>query len=259
LHIDWQLEKLSGAKVSYGTTKHLVYVNGSASTDIQFETVLHIGTRAARGEAPPSIQGQSPVFQKIWSEFAANVVDGVTNVSGDALTYYIGWPPLGWFQLHELIYEHAGRCQAWAELLQAVCRQQGVPDVGSVWITPQPPAVPVDSDDPHFGLTTPTIDVWAPGARWYLLMDDDVVGQGNPIPPRFFSNHMMTRFDGRLYDPSYGLAFESQLEWERGPFRGLQAGIDAPPAPPIQLEPTWVTALFVREDRDPRTWTLFRI
>jgi hypothetical protein len=64
-----------------------------------------------------------------------------------------------------------------------------------------------------------------------VIDKEGVEGQGNKNPPAFFQQHFIVSLDlgdpnaPKFYDPSYGKAFKSLMEWENESLAGFTKNI----------------------------------
>lgn len=228
--IDWKISLDYGATWHpVGTSDNRLYVllRPPRLSPIR-ETVLDISCRNAKGSTR-----DAQVVRKIYSDFTDQEVkrkemDGFNVPDGKVMRYWgeikdkgnqTPLPiPVSCHSLAGMLdptptslrYDGVGSCRAWARLLWATIRVQGIatPRVG-------PDLIQVDSNYHHFlvkrwSFGTGTVPLsYAPFTHIrdngkQLCPEDGVVAQGVKNPPSVFADHFILRYEGRFYDPSYG-------------------------------------------------------
>jgi len=135
------------------------------------------------------------VVERIFADGFAGL--NVKRVDGTQLVYYgayssVNPPPGDAFTTAGLLANGDGRCGAWARFLRDVLGAQRI----SATVR---------------GIKTKDM----PGATGYgFVVKATIPGQGNPSPPTVFADHAVVTYDTRIYDPSYGRAYNTLIAWE---------------------------------------------
>ena len=217
--LQWQVKVGDLDWFTVGTTKHTVYVTlDDPKTTLRQETLFELGCRNADGIDQPST-----VTDAIWNEFKDRIVK---RVDGVQLTYYNS-KHCDNKTTSTLLEFGDGQCGAWARFFIDVRKVQGIDDMGD-YVT----FIPIQADGiyvkncrfegsgsnsthefpyinipngPHNG-STRNISSW----RFQDVIDEPgIPGQGNPDPHPMFESHQLVFIEGKYYDPSYGLTFDS--------------------------------------------------
>lgn len=248
LEIEWGVSFDGGTNfMPAGKTDNRVYVTLAASTaGILYETLLDIGCRNANdktndADAVAALWGdfQDPRVgvkrkamdghnktdgkeMKYWVNVGDNRLERVRSQC-QTLTFMLNPSPTG----QDSNLNGIGTCAAWSDLLNQTLKAQGINgsqvcEVKTIYNSPIPflpgeikgeimvkkwffrfpepgsPNCPVAGQNFGFVVNSTVID--ESGAR----------GQGTSNPPGQFINHFIIKYDGKYYDPSYGM----------GPFSG---------------------------------------
>jgi hypothetical protein len=230
IQIGWEVSVNSGgAWANAGETDNRVYVTyaapGASSTRPLYETIVDIGCRNADGCA-----SEASIVGAIWGDFSDpaigvtrkdtdgdNVTDGVemrywyNNPSADNLAQSIGnmlKPPVP----GETRIDGNASCLAWSQVFKRTLDAQGLleanekPEAHVLGLMYHP-------DDQYARML---VKDWTfsgsgslPGEYPYVVDEETtdqngVAGQGNANPPGQFRNHFVVKYNGRIYDPSYG-------------------------------------------------------
>jgi hypothetical protein len=227
MNIAWRVSD-NGGKTwsSAGNSTNKMYVtNGNPSGNESLETVLNTGCSAASGQST-----YTGVCNSIWAKFKTRSINEVNG----ALMYYWGATssiashgPSGIpadFSTAGLIAQADGRCGAWADFLVDVWGAQGVPAYHSS-VTPTDVyrgadagvvrAAPTGVIISASGITTEVGDY----ASLIGFVVQTGVSQGGVTTQVFFSDHAVVRLGSttapgkHIYDPSYGLDFDTTEGW----------------------------------------------
>jgi hypothetical protein len=145
-----------------------------------------------------------------------------------------------------LLKQGDGRCGAWARLLVDCARIHGL---DAEFQDYQPPQIAnanwFQADLTAAGLNTQVnssstlymfIKSWKPAPHAFVTMDSISKAQGDvPDPEGKFPDHVLVKFGGGWYDPSYGKPYSSIAAWEDGALHGF--GLEANTVPIIQVIP----------------------
>jgi hypothetical protein len=194
--------------VEVGTSKNQLYVTHSTPTvSPLFHTVIHLGCSNADG-----IESPGDIVAAIWGEF--NDRD-VRRVHSSAPMQYWGPNASGNADTASLLAAGDGQCGAWARFLRDVIKAQGIQGAEARQVLPKPPQ---DSVLQRNALWVKNQDLSPlsaspPGPPTPL---QGIAGQGLSNPSQsVFKDHGVTVYGGTVYDPSYGVAFGSLVEWQR--------------------------------------------
>ena len=179
LTVTWQLSIDGGDTwIGLGFSENHLYVTGVAAPSA-LETVLDIGCKAAKDEAPDDASGRAGVRDKIWGKFSSLIVERVAD--GQPLLY----TPNTAENTASLLSSRQGQCNAWTRFLSDVLGAQGVTSTRK-------------------GIESGNKTIY-PRFRCYTH-----AVQGSSTPwvngPPGFQYHEVLFIDGddAVYDPSYG-------------------------------------------------------
>ena len=180
-----------------GDTSNLTYISNVDLTQPVLQTVLDIGCRNCQGE---HLTDFTAVRDAIWSDFSLlpplnpASAKGVRRADGNIMAYWRRWDADDYATL---VKKKEGRCQGWAQLLVAVWACQGV-----------------QSRMYQFLPET--------GFEGFMVKKNDA--QGHPATDnlkRDFNTHFVVMQPAgsdaeKIWDPSYGMVYKSQIAWEDG-------------------------------------------
>lgn len=217
-----------------------------------YHTVVALSSKNADGEKEEDAQeSEEDLFQrvvdKIWAEFSDRDVHRLPrnqqeeqDPSLTQLTYYKDYLTPN-YNTKMLLEDGDGRCTAWVDLFASMYKAQGISytddgvRVGWQFQDPQDldavatgfllkewsftePGVDPDPDGvmPYVNLSS-TNPVQSGGYSWDYADVQDVgtgslPGQGNNNPASLFENHVVVHAGSKYYDPSYGLAYDSEQD-----------------------------------------------
>ncbi len=244
----------NGNDVSIGDkpTDHTVYVTAGSPLEgaLGYETLLNIGCKAAAGK-----NANDEIVAAIWPVFQSRMVQKVqpgTSCLGNQLYYYGGGsdnpgPATAFAQTTgQLLKLEDGDCEAWANLLKDVLALHGIlvdspPGGNAPGLVKLKPKI----SEPitlfawligHYGNSFQIktverqlfVNNWsisepmdATVSSWNPKHKAGVSGQGNDDPPSVFSVHQVIKYNGKIYDPSYGQGpFDSLKLWENACLAG---------------------------------------
>ena len=189
----------------YVTYKKPIMNTGDGFFPQLYHTVVHTGCVAAKG-----ITGDSAVFDAIWAKFETksipkiNIENGAI-VEGNVMRYY---GPEAFSRdvaieasIRGLLAFEYGRCGAWTQFLGTTLWAQGI-GIGATFGGLEP--VPQEYQG---SMVTPIA----------VTVKEAVDGQGGEPGWNFFlapNVHEVIRYGDRIYDPSYGLDFDTLNAWE---------------------------------------------
>ena len=181
-----------------GISTNEVYVNWKEpQTANLFHTVVDVACRNAVGRTV-----ESNIVAGIWSDFNGPI-PGVKKFDGAEMQY---WGAFAWSNRYnpsvcgdtpDLVKYADGKCGAWARFYINTLEVHGV------WI-PIPSNITTDDN---------FTNAWT--GRGFVVYASSS-GQGHFSPSNEFVNHAVVKFDGIIYDPSYGEKFLTELTWEDG-------------------------------------------
>jgi len=64
------------------------------------------------------------------------------------------------------------------------------------------------------GISAPGREIQPPSGYWRMVLNTNMPAQNNPSPQFVFWNHAVNEYGGKIYDPSYGNTWNTQLSWE---------------------------------------------
>jgi hypothetical protein len=221
----WEISFDDGATwCEAGRSANALYCTWKAPSDVYaFHTVVHLSCKSAKG-----LSDEAGIFSSIWAEFADR---NVSRVDGRQLTYYGDWQTNS-KATSELLLTGDGQGSAWATLFLDMLKIQGIqlpgwyvqlkgPSNGGFFVK----NITFADLGPDAGKQFPYVNVSRniqPGEHenfydWIYATVNDAVGipaQGNGNPAALLNNHQFVRFNGRFYDPSYGLEAATVKEME---------------------------------------------
>ena len=263
LRVSWQI-KVNGSWQEVGVSVNKLYRTWKPNSGAPlYLTVVDIACRNARG-----ISGESTIANAIWGVFKTRHVNSANNFP---LKYWKdandGGGLAGAFACQDIpqmidpspldaALKGVGTCVAWAKLMKAALRTQGITSCDIFQITPTSASSAYlflvkdwsfnasGSTPPSFAPYSHFMSVDQPvsqghkptpptsgGAYSEIYDKQGASGQSNPNPPGYFGNHFIVGYGGKYYDPSYGNGpFSSQNLWENGSIDGF-ATLKALPSP----------------------------
>ncbi len=192
LKIFWRVSTDRGKSWTYlvPNTENQCYVTLDEPATTVWHTVVHISCKNANGE-----EEEKYVPGRVFAEFTDLVVK---RVDGTQLTYWAtGSPP---DNTQDLLNTGDGRCGAWGDFFDDCLLVQGI------------------SGQLYSGIYTKDKEFEdEPGVIYKghaFVVDPDLEGQGATDPPNDFKDHCVVRYNGKIYDPSYGKKYDNLLKWE---------------------------------------------
>jgi hypothetical protein len=202
MSLNWQVA-LDGVKFeNAGSSSNQMYVTLSKPVT-PFHTTVHLATKNLKG-----LKKDNPteIVSRIWSEFTDRRMYLASDVSETTPLQYWGVlcyarpnegspPPAEvrpCFLSTSVVKNRDARCGGWQGFLIEVFKTQGI-TATTFDIVPKP----------RGGRRFSTVVVKASSPA-----------QGNDTPQNRFTNHALVKYQGRIYDPSYGRDFESLKAWE---------------------------------------------
>jgi hypothetical protein len=250
--VDWQISFDAGTTwLIAGSSTQRLYVTLRDPSMLPgrtlFESLVWLGSSFAAGAVD-----EATVVAAAWSNFSDRSVSRVG--SGTPMTYWAGGAAEA-TETAGLLADGNGQCGSWAELFQDVLAAQGIGAekvtvtmadrpytsqfaVGNWIFAPGPGSAGAGFDfSPYTDPATGRLRAlrWVPGVGYstdfvpvgfvagvYTYVEGPEVaapaqlGQGGYLgAPTSFYNHFVVRYDGKIYDPSYGgRVYVSQGDWE---------------------------------------------
>lgn len=222
--ITWEQSGADGVWVRIGDTVHPLYATYAAPTaaDEVYWTLVDFSCRAAAGRST-----EADVIRYVFEALGATIGNDhglQRKLDNERMTYYgqgLETPPAQ--TIRDLLYEEpaSGRCMAWGRFLVATYALHGiaaevfgvesaVADAGDIVVK----NVRFDegTEDPPLTHSWLTDD---------MAKEAGLPGQGKTNPVFCFSNHVLVRCAGRIYDPSYGTGpYADEREWETAALAG---------------------------------------
>ncbi len=198
-----------GAKSS----KHILYVTLGDPQGPAYLTLLDISCRAAKGEST-----ETELVKKSFGPFKSHLGDNngmPRKGDGKKMSYYLTGVNTAaddtTYTTKGILGSPAatGRCGGWAQLLVDMWKLHGVV-AGKRWFVR---ALKADFHDGSLRFLVKNCDfsslpTWS-GPYTHLgdgsIKQDGVPGQGKTNPQFDFSDHVVVKHGGKLYDPSYGI------------------------------------------------------
>jgi hypothetical protein len=213
----WEISFDDGASwCAAGKSANPLYCTWKAPVDVEaFHTVVHLSCKNAKGQAD-----EDAIFSSIWSEFADR---NVSTIQGKQLTYYQDWDASSTTTGY-LLANGDGESSAWTEFFLDMLKIQGIQhqdwyvvatnirnkSYGGIFI--KNVTFATHGDSPTYLYVNIKVDgedvVRGNSFNWRYAQVNDaagIPGQGTANPLSFFQNHQFLRFNGKYYDPSYGL------------------------------------------------------
>lgn len=249
--ITWRYNPAGTGDVDAGSTRHLLYAvradplpSVAAGHDRCYWTVLDVACRPARG-----LSAERAVAEAIFDRFADLNTRIRRKRDNHRLGYWTapGTEASGRSTTELLANAHgSGQCGAWAYFFLDCLRVHGIATARRVEVHRDPDAnicgflvknwnfSPSAGDVPDdvkgfMAFLLYTVPTSRKDAFTHLKNSEcrtrppnGVPGQHNANPPPQFSNHFIVRYDGRVWDPSYGIGpFASFRAWEDAAIAGL--------------------------------------
>lgn len=259
----------NGQQIDMGEleTKHTVYVakgDVQSYTSLSFESVVNIASRATANLAPDASDDQ--ITDAVWAIFTSRDVHKVqpgTSCQGSKLYYYGGGTDDNGGggsdakATQQLLKDEDGQCDAWACLFRDVLSIHGIQvdyadteqgqdtaGVFKIWPKSHPLLLRLavwlkygSGAKIEIEKTALFINNWSTSDPNDLLVnrfnprhDFGIPGQGNDDPPSMFNYHAAIRYNGKIYDPSYGQGpYITRKLWEDQSLAGCGyrvAGLD---------------------------------
>lgn len=241
--VEWSLSFDGGQTWSaIGKTQTQVYATLetplTTRTDL-FHTMLHIGCTGAK-----ETTDSNAAIAGIWSEFEDR---SVKRVDKTLLTYWKNWSELlvTGNRAELLLADADGQCSSWADLLIKTVWALGIdpPNTNRVVVENYAGAENVILIK-NWQFTNPETEGNSDGSSQYLnyavsfneLLKNNqyswlfapenvrdsagIEGQGNLDPLSLFTGHVIAKIEGKLYDPSYGRAYNDQYAIEHESIAG---------------------------------------
>ncbi len=175
-----------------GETKHTIHIVGKEPTKKTnaYKYAVELGCKWAEG-----LVGGSQAFDAIWESFS-DIPAPPDVPRGGILSYKHKKEWKG--NTNALLTEGAGKCGAWADFFKDTVGSHGI-EISKIGIYPKNP-----------GLTTDCKSV--PGTLCFdTIVVNEGPAQGNPKPARVFNEHVLNKYNGIYFDPSYHVMFSGSL------------------------------------------------
>ncbi|MBB5037467.1 transglutaminase domain-containing protein [Prosthecobacter dejongeii] len=240
--IQWQVrEGDSGSWLDAGTTKHTFYITGGdrpSGDDYNYlpETFLNVACRNAHGLGDNPQQVVDAVFSEFMDRKVCRVIPSTGNPQADPMVYAHDEDTLGFDSIVNFIALGKGRCGHWANLFSDCLRLHGINESEQVVIEPEDPntvnSIPFSKTNWRFkdayeskegfslSLSYPFseallfINNWDISDVWNPIPKTAVPAQGTDNPSMYFADHVVNKFNGKIYDSSYGVKFDNLVDWE---------------------------------------------
>ncbi len=181
-----------------GKSEHTIHIVGKEPTENTnaYKYAVELGCEWAKGTI-----GDDTTFLRIWEKFS-NIPAPPPAPSGGILAYKHETPtPSG--TTDELLTKGRGVCGAWADFFKDTVGIHGI-KIEKIGVYPKNAGKTISGK---------------------LCFDNivaiDVPAQGNLKPARVFTEHVLNKFKGIYYDPSYHVHFYGSLkEYENAMFHG---------------------------------------
>ncbi|MFA5780111.1 MAG: hypothetical protein WC947_08225 [Elusimicrobiota bacterium] len=213
-----------------GTNKNQCYITWKDPTTTVYHTAVHIGCKIADGMKEPLTDAD--VCYKIWDAFTGCNVKRAL-LDGTSLYYYKSFL-IEKYTTEELLRNADGQCSAWARFFIDTMSDQGIDHTNDLiyfeaietdgfliknWSFDAGTGISGNTDYPYLNIPDPPYKRDTE-YKWKFAEVKDQIGisgQGpNANPASLFTNHKMTKFDGKYYDPSYGVTYNTNEEFEDG-------------------------------------------
>ncbi|MEI6311595.1 MAG: hypothetical protein WCP57_04955 [Bacteroidota bacterium] len=240
--INWEMSFDGGVHwYPAGTSTNKLYVTWHAIAPENagrgyqwFHTLFELSCKSANNAT-----SEDSIIAQTYREFQDN---DVKTWDGSPLKYYERlYSPNS--QTDELLYDHTGQCYCWAHLFIDVLKIQGIiktnnyiniraqsvstscGSIGSFLVKNWTFSTPTDSiacsDMPYknyYDANFWSNDVYYPFSYTEVSDQTGIIGQTAPNPASYFSNHQICFINGKYFDPSYGLMYNTLSD--------IRAGID---------------------------------
>ncbi len=162
--------------VKFGESKHIIYIVGGIPTENAraYKHAVKLGCKWAEGT-----KGGDETFEQIWSNFW-----NIPAPNGGTLSYKHGMGYKG--TTNALLENSKGVCGAWADFLKDTVGIHGI-NVSKIGIYPINAGISIPGE-----ISFDTI-----------VVKKDAPAQGNSDPCRVFTEHVINKYNGNYYDPSY--------------------------------------------------------
>ncbi len=206
-----------------GTSTHEIYFTRAApQAGLAQETLFWVACSACHGKS-----ADEDIVAGIWSKFSTG--SGPANLcrrDGTPMKYWGAGEQTTQSTASALIANADGKCEAWAKFLVSIGRLQKIPAAEFI-LTPRSttegyiiknymksdlPANDLPSGYTHFVDSVFEGDA-IPPISGYFKRQSGIPGQNHHIPPSLFNAHSIVVLGEKFYDPSYGFACETNLEW----------------------------------------------
>lgn len=162
--------------VKFGESEHTIYIVGGIPTGnaLAYKHAVKLGCKWAEGT-----KGGDETFGKIWSNFW-----NIPAPHGGTLSYEHGKGFIG--TTNALLHNSMGVCGAWADFLKDTVGIHGI-KISKIGIYPINAGISIPGE-----ISFDTI-----------VVKKDAPAQGNSDPCRVFTEHVINKYNGNYYDPSY--------------------------------------------------------
>ncbi len=211
-----------------GNSNNVCYATLAAPSGAPaYWTLLDISCRAAAGETD-----EAGLAHKSFDRMKTSVGAGnglVRKRDGTRLTYYlnaINTPSSGVFTTHDLLNraDGTGRCGAWARFLVSMYQCHGITSASVFGVEPREKAVAsllLVKNCNFSGAGTLGAPLMHRG-NTECVKQAGLPGQGNDNPQFIFGDHALVRFNGEVFDPSYGSGPYTDMKlWENDGIAGV--------------------------------------
>jgi hypothetical protein len=222
--IEWTAQHKAAGETVYteeyaGNSQNQVYVTLGEPHAILYHTLVHIACKNANGE-----NTANDAVTKIWGEFTDRYVQ---RVDGMLLKYYGNWT-MSNYSTATLLINADGRCGAWMRFLIDILALHNI-TATDVAVIPEakqgfliktwrlPAGAGPFTNDGIAGIN-PWTFIGTSSYQWQVEAVSDgrgIPGQGTANPASIFANHALVRYNGTLYDPSYGVSYANVADMEK--------------------------------------------
>ncbi len=232
--INWQASFNNTNKWhNMNSTSNELYLTLKDGGSSAFETVLHIGCKNAKGQTK-----EAAIVNAIWNQyFAKQYVK--SKYGTNSLTY---WGPLasnitGAYErgLASLLKNQDGRCGEWAVFMISSCNIQGISSLSQVVYDKSSSGIGFLVKPWAFAGTGTSGDSNFP-YKYGEFNQLNNLGKGNPSSVGWFSDHVIVKYAGKLYDPSYGTNATSNGNYQENAIDGWFKGLRQLNASPTEIK-----------------------
>jgi len=216
--------------VEVGTSKNQFYVTRAApAVTPLYHTVVHLGCSNADGETT-----EADIVDAVWALFSGRHVQ---RADGSSLSYYADYNTSN-TTTATLLADGDGQCGAWAKLFMDSLKSNGITRNDNYVIfrrtslseglivknwTFTGSGTSGNTGYPYYGIPDSNfIGGTAYNWKWTEVHDNaGISGQNVSNPASFFNNHQVILVDGTYYDPSYGITYTTDADFQANAIDGF--------------------------------------